>query len=58
MGKAVAEYGSCDVSIRSKKTDEYGKTPMKEYQAGAPMERVHIDLLALCHRRQGVMNIS
>ena len=46
MGKAVAEYvASCDVCSRSKKTDKYGRTPMKEYQAGAPMERVHIDFL-------------
>ena len=46
MGKAVAEYvASCDVCSHSKKTDKYGKTSMKEYQAGAPMERVHIDFL-------------
>ena len=59
MGKAVAEYvASCDVCSRSKKTDKYGRTPMKEYQAGAPMEGSISISLAHCQKRQGVMSIS
>ena len=36
---------SCDVCSRNKKNKSYGRVPMTEYQAGVPMERVHIDFL-------------
>jgi transposase InsO family protein len=36
---------SCDVCNKNKKLDRYGRCPLIEYQAGAPMERVHIDFM-------------
>jgi len=36
---------SCDVCGRNKKNKKYGKVPLTAYQAGAPMERVHIDFI-------------
>lgn len=46
MGKAVENYvASCAVCNKNKKSPRHGHTPMQEYQAGAPMERVHIDFL-------------
>ena len=46
MVKDIANYvTTCEICNRNKKHDRYGKTPMIEYQAGAPMERVHIDFL-------------
>ena len=44
MGKDIANYvTTCAICNRNKKHDKYGKTPMIEYQAGAPM-----DLLVGC----------
>ena len=46
MGKDITEYVvSCDVCNKNKKSSIKGRLPMHEYQAGAPMERVHIDFL-------------
>lgn len=36
---------SCAVCSQNKKNKCYGKVPLTEYQAGAPMERVHIDFI-------------
>ena len=36
---------SCSECNKNKKNKRYGKVPLTEYQAGAPMERVHIDFL-------------
>ena len=46
MGKDITEYVvSCDVCNKNKKSSIKGRLPMHEYQAGTPMERVHIDFL-------------
>lgn len=36
---------SCSICNKNKKNKRYGKVPLTEYQAGAPMERVHIDFI-------------
>ena len=36
---------SCEACNRNKKADRYSKCPLTEFQAGAPMERVHIDFM-------------
>ncbi|MES9880179.1 MAG: RNase H-like domain-containing protein [Sedimenticola sp.] len=36
---------TCSACSANKKSDRYGKFPMTEFHAGAPMERVHIDFL-------------
>ena len=36
---------SCSACTQNKKNKRYGKVPLTEYQAGAPMERVHIDFI-------------
>ena len=36
---------TCSVCNQNKKTKAYGRVPLTEYQAGAPMERVHIDFI-------------
>jgi transposase InsO family protein len=42
----VAKYvTTCCVCSKNKKKDRYGRSPLIEYQAGAPMERVHIDFM-------------
>lgn len=38
----VATCGTCN---RNKKPSRHAKAPLKSYQAGAPMERVHLDFL-------------
>ena len=44
--KDVANYVSgCSVCNKNKKTAPLGKCPLTNFQAGAPMERVHIDFL-------------
>ena len=35
----------CETCNQNKKSDRQGRCPMTEFQAGAPMERVHIDFL-------------
>ncbi len=46
MGKDVANYvASCAVCNKNKKSARQGHNPMQEYQAGAPMERVHLDFM-------------
>ena len=46
MGQDVAEYvRTCQACNQNKKTTRYGKSPMRNYHAGAPMERVHLDFL-------------
>ena len=48
LSKFVTQYvASCEVCNKCKKSDRKGKCPMTEYQAGAPMERVHLDFLGL-----------
>ena len=45
-------------SNKCKKSDRKGKCPMTEYQAGAPMERVHLDFLGpLPKTKQGNENV-
>ena len=36
---------TCNVCNKNKKNKQYGKVPLTEFQAGAPMERVHIDFI-------------
>ncbi|KAL8604519.1 hypothetical protein ACOMHN_015803 [Nucella lapillus] len=36
---------TCEVCNRNKKNQRYGRVPLTEYHAGAPMERVHIDFI-------------
>ena len=46
LSKDVETYVlSCDVCSKNKKNRCYGKVPMTEFYAGAPMERVHIDFI-------------
>lgn len=46
LGKYVTNYViGCDVCNRHKKSNRQGRCPLTEYQAGAPMERVHLDFL-------------
>ena len=46
LGLDVKRYvTTCSVCSQNKKLDCYGRCPLTEYQAGAPMERVHIDFL-------------
>ncbi|MCW4335780.1 MAG: RNase H-like domain-containing protein [Candidatus Thiodiazotropha endolucinida] len=42
----VSQYvAGCEVCNKCKKSDRKGRCPLTEYQAGAPMERVHLDFL-------------
>lgn len=46
LSKDIQSYVlSCSVCSLNKKNKCYGKVPLTEYQAGAPMERVHIDFI-------------
>ena len=46
LAKDVESYVlSCPICTQNKKNKTYGKVPMTEYQAGTPMERVHIDFI-------------
>jgi hypothetical protein len=46
VGLDVKRYVSqCEVCNQNKKVNRQGKCPLMEYQAGSPMERVHIDFL-------------
>jgi hypothetical protein len=46
LGLDVANYVlTCAVCNQNKKKGRYGRCPLTEYQAGAPMERIHIDFL-------------
>ena len=46
LSKFVEQYvAGCEICNKCKKSDRRGKCPMIEYQAGAPMERVHLDFL-------------
>lgn len=46
MNQDIASYVSnCASCNQQKKADMYGHVPVQEYQAGAPMERVHLDFL-------------
>jgi hypothetical protein len=46
LGQDVATYGTtCAVGSRNKKNNRYGRCLLTEYQAGAPLERVHMDVL-------------
>ncbi len=43
MGRDISEYvATCSVCNKNIKTRKYGHGGLKHYQAGAPMERVHI----------------
>ncbi len=43
MGRDISEYvTTCSVCNQNKKSSKYGHVGLKHYQAGAPMERVHI----------------
>ena len=59
LGKFVTQYvAGCEVCNKCKKSDRKGKCPMTEYQAGAPMERVHLDFLGpLPKTKQGNGNV-
>ena len=46
LSRDVTSYVlTCSVCSLNKKNKRYRKVPMTEYQAGAPMERVHIDFI-------------
>ena len=46
MSKDVESYVLyCNVCNQNKKNKTYGKVPLTEFQAGVPMERVHIDFI-------------
>ena len=46
MGKDITQYVvSCPACNQNKKATAYGRVPIQEYQARAPMERVHLDFL-------------
>ena len=46
LSRDVESYvSSCSTCSQNKKNKCYGKAPLTEYQAGAPMERVHIDFI-------------
>jgi predicted aspartyl protease len=46
MGNDIAGFvAGCATCNQNKKSTKTGKFPLTEYQAGAPMERVHIDFL-------------
>ena len=46
LGKYVTQFvAMCPTCNQNKKATTYGRGPMQEYQAGAPMERVHLDFL-------------
>ena len=46
LSKFVSQYvAGCEICNKCKKSDKKGRCPMTEYQAGAPMERVHLDFL-------------
>ena len=46
LSKDVESYVlTCSICNKNKKNKVYGKVPLTEFQAGVPMERVHIDFL-------------
>ena len=46
MKRDVTGYvAGCEVCNQNKKSDRQGRCGLTEYQAGAPMERVHVDFL-------------
>ena len=46
MSRDVQSYiTACAICNKNKKPVRYGKHPMKNYHAGAPMERVHLDFM-------------
>ena len=46
MSKDIQNYiVRCATCNQNKKSVRYGKHPMMNYHAGAPMERVHFDLI-------------
>lgn len=46
IGRDIANYvASCKTCNCNKKRDRHGHCPLTEYQAGDPMERIHIDFL-------------
>ena len=59
MGNYVKRYViGCEVCNKHKKSARHGKCPLTQYQAGAPMERVHLDFLGpLPETPRGNVNI-
>lgn len=47
---------SCEPCTRNKKAERYWKCPFTEFQAGSPMERVHIDFRGSCLKPQEATN--
>jgi hypothetical protein len=46
LNKDVANFvSSCPTCNGNKKSDRYSRCPLTEYQASAPMERIHLDFL-------------
>ncbi|MCU7901933.1 MAG: DDE-type integrase/transposase/recombinase [Candidatus Thiodiazotropha sp. (ex Lucinoma aequizonata)] len=46
MSQDIRSYvATCSACNQNKKNVNYGRVPMTEYHAGAPMERVHIDFM-------------
>ena len=59
LGKDVANFvATCAQCNKNKKASQNGHSPMQEYQAGAPMERVYLDFLGPLPITQGVMSTS
>ena len=51
LGKDVSHYvAACPTCNQNKKATAYGRVPMQEYYAGAPMERIHLDFLGPLQR--------
>lgn len=57
LGKFVTQYvAGCEICNKCKKSEKRGRCPMTEYQAGAPMERVHLDFLVRSQKLKEVTN--
>ena len=58
MSGDIKDYvRACDACNRNKKSSFPHRAPYKVYQAGSPMERVHLDLLGPLPRTEEAMNI-
>ncbi len=59
MSRDISHYVlTCPTCNQNKKKDKYGHVGLKEYQAGAPMERVHVDFMVHYRKHREVTRIS